>query len=154
MSQTLPAEFVVRPYDEGDLDALDRIERLAGDACWSRSELEFFASRLDVDVQVVTAVYAISHPVGFYAVEHGDQTLYVANIAVAPEWRRRGIGSFALDSLTEMATSLRYRCIALDVQEENLAAQLLYRKAGFRVVRIRRMHYYRQDGYHMVKELG
>jgi ribosomal protein S18 acetylase RimI-like enzyme len=52
-----------------------------------------------------------------------------------------------------LGRSLQYKRIALDVQEENLAAQLLYRKAGFRVVRICRLHYHSQDGYAMVKEL-
>lgn len=149
----LSTPFAIRSYEDGDLNDLERIERLAGNAYWTRNELEIFAARLDVDFRVVIKDRSPAQLVAFYVVEHGDETLYLANIAVTPEWRRRGIATFALESVAELGYSLQYRQIALDVQEENLAAQLLYRKAGFRVERIHRMHYPGQDGYFMIKVL-
>jgi hypothetical protein len=84
MPQALLLPFAVRPYQEGDLDALERIERLAGNACWDRDELQYFAARLDVDVRVIATPDTAGQPIAFYAVEHGEETLYLANIAVAP----------------------------------------------------------------------
>lgn len=152
--KALLSPFAVRLFNEEDLDELDRIEQLSGEASWSRTELELFAGRLDVDVRVITPREAPECPVGFFAVEHGDETLYLANLAVHPEWRRKGIATLALDAVVEMGRSLQYQWVALDVQEENLVAQFLYRSAGFRAVRLCREHYAGQDGYHMVKEIG
>lgn len=149
----LLSPFAVRLFSEEDLDELNRIEQLSGEASWSRTELELFASRLDVDVRVITPREALERPVAFFAVEHGDETLYLANLAVHPDWRRKGIATLALEAVAEMGRSLQYQRIALDVQEENLAAQFLYRATGFRAVRLCREHYAGQDGYHMVKEL-
>jgi ribosomal protein S18 acetylase RimI-like enzyme len=45
--------------------------------------------------------------------------------------------------------------IDLEVQESNLPAQLLYRKAGYRATRILRNYYptTHEDGYRMVRPL-
>jgi ribosomal-protein-alanine acetyltransferase len=58
----------------------------------------------------------------------------VLNIAVAPEFRRRGIATLLLDSLVADE-------VFLEVRESNLPAQELYRKTGFQIVG-RREDYY------------
>ncbi|MEM0969726.1 MAG: GNAT family N-acetyltransferase [Verrucomicrobiota bacterium] len=111
--------------------------------------------RLDVDVRVLFSDCSAStdEPIAFYAVEHGDSTLYLCNLAVAKRWRRRGVGTAALESASRFGKDLGYRFLELDVQEENLPAQLLYRKLGFRAVEVK-PHFYRdQAGYNMLKEL-
>jgi len=153
MPYKVHSQFEERSYQPEDLGALVQIEKEAGDAGWSRIELEFFAEHLFVDTRVVTPIEAPDTPIGFYVVEHGEETLYLCNIAVAADWRRRGVASFALEAATELARSINYEELALDVQELNLGAQLLYRKAGFRAIGIRRGYYTGQDGYHMVKRL-
>jgi ribosomal protein S18 acetylase RimI-like enzyme len=82
-----------------------------------------------------------------------EQELYLANIAVAPDWRRRGVGRFTLERVEALARRLGCARITLDVQERNLAAQLLYRAMGFLAVQIKHGHYGSQDGYRMQKEL-
>lgn len=145
--------LIDRPYRTSDLDSLVEIEKQAGDAKWSRKIIIQCIKQLERDTRIIVSGENESEPVGFYAVEHGDQTLYICNIAVPKNWRRKGVASFCLDSIEAMARSLKYTQIALDVQEENLAAQLLYKKAGYKAVEICRRHYGSQDGYHMVKEL-
>ncbi len=153
MPEPFPIRFAERPYRTDDFEALAHIEDLAGDASWGRCELAFFTESLTVDTRVVTPFGYPAEAIGFYVVEHGDDVLYLSNLAVRPDWRRKGVAAFALEAATALARSLNYRELALDVQERNLAAQLLYRKAGFRAIDIRREFYSDQDGYHMVKSL-
>lgn len=150
---SLRAPFVERSYCPDDFEVLLRIERHAGEARWDRRQLEAFLAPLHFDTRIIATALSPAHPIAFYVVEHGDKTLYLANLAVAPEWRRQGVAQFALQTVTALARRLRYARVALDVQEQNLPAQLLYRKAGYRAVQICPNHYQGQDGYRMVQEL-
>ena len=158
MSDLCQQVFVERPFVLEDAGALVEIEKQSGNASWSRRELLSYAHRLDSDIRVLeNASEESGHPIAFYAVVHGDTTLYISNLAVASQWRRRGVGLATLQAAIDLGRDLNYRKVALDVQEENLAAQLLYRKAGFYVVKILRDHYREefasQDGYRMEMQL-
>lgn len=65
----------------------------------------------------------------------GRRTVYVANLAVAPELRGQGIGARLLNEQLEHARALRKQKFALDVAATNPAAQRLYERLGMRVVR-------------------
>ncbi|MDF1815749.1 MAG: GNAT family N-acetyltransferase [Verrucomicrobiales bacterium] len=153
MPEIVQIQFAERAFESADLDALEQIEKEAGDACWSRSQIKLSSDDLEMDTRLITAPEAFGQPIGFYVVEHGDDVLYLCNIAVAVDWRRCGAGLFALDAAARLGRELSYKKLALHVQEENLPAQLLYRKAGFRVVDIKREHYGTQDGFYMEQEL-
>lgn len=64
----------------------------------------------------------------------GDRHVYVSNLAVGQGFRRQGIASALLQSCEQLAQQWRIYELRLHVMEDNLAAQALYRKAGFRVV--------------------
>lgn len=153
MASTVMTGFEERPFRASDLDALERIEKQAGAARWDRRTLEYMAERFELDTRVILPDASSRIPIGFYVVEHGDEILYLCNLAVDPEWRRQGAAGFALQEVEVMGRDLNYRQIALDVQEENLPAQLLYRKHGYRVSHIVPGLYDRQDGFHMIKSL-
>ncbi|MDF1755407.1 MAG: GNAT family N-acetyltransferase [Verrucomicrobiales bacterium] len=142
-----------RAFFQNDLEALAAIEREAGDAAWTPIHIKYFTCHLTMDTRVITTDIS-DEPIAFYVVEHGDESLSINNIAVDPKWRRLGVASFALGLIETLARELNYRQIILDVQEQNLPAQLLYRKAGFQVAQIRKDHYDPgEDGYRMVKEV-
>ena len=77
------------------------------------------------------------------------------NLAVHPGARRRGIASECLQFAERLARKRGSLRIVLEVRETNLAAQLLYRKAGYRVTLILRNYYSaaREDAYHMERAL-
>ena len=63
--------------------------------------------------------------------ERGGKLL---KLAVVPEWRRRGAGSFILDAaLSVLDCELRKfcSCVVLHVDPENVAAAHLYESRGF-----------------------
>jgi ribosomal-protein-alanine N-acetyltransferase len=79
--------------------------------------------------------------VGYMIYELHKNRLHVLNFAVASEYRRRGVGSKMASKLVAKLTSQRRSRILLEVRETNLAAQLFFRKQGFRAVSVLRDYY-------------
>jgi ribosomal-protein-alanine N-acetyltransferase len=65
----------------------------------------------------------------------------IADIAVAPEARGRGVGGVLLDRVTELLAESGVRTIYLEVRESNLAARGLYDARSFRMIGRRRGYY-------------
>ena len=65
----------------------------------------------------------------------------LGNIAVAPAWRRRGIGRWLLDWALEKAYERGAVRIFLEVRASNRLAQELYESRGFLQVGLRRRYY-------------
>jgi ribosomal protein S18 acetylase RimI-like enzyme len=65
-------------------------------------------------------------------------TLYVDALAVAPEFRRRGVASALLTGAEEAAAAAGLQGVALDTGLHNEPARALYEAAGYREREIRR----------------
>jgi ribosomal protein S18 acetylase RimI-like enzyme len=78
-----------------------------------------------------------------WKVENQKLALYIANLCVAEEHRRKGIATRLLTRVKDVAWDAAY--VYLRTQETNLAAQTLYQKQGFVPVRVV-PNYYRQKG--------
>jgi ribosomal-protein-alanine N-acetyltransferase len=79
--------------------------------------------------------------VGYMIYELHKNRLHVLNFAVAAEYRRRGVGSRMTAKLIGKLSAQRRTRILLEVRETNLAAQLFFRKQGFRAVSVLRDFY-------------
>ena len=79
--------------------------------------------------------------VGFMIYELHKTKLHVLNFAVAPEWRRLGIGGQMVLKLIGKLSSHRRTKITLAVRESNLAAQLFFRSQAFKATRVLRGYY-------------
>jgi len=71
--------------------------------------------------------------------------VHLLNVAVHPEWRRRGLGSMLLERMKAIASSEGVEKIWLEVRPSNLAARNFYQKAGFEEIG-RRKRYYTDTG--------
>jgi ribosomal-protein-alanine N-acetyltransferase len=65
----------------------------------------------------------------------------IANLAVSPAARRRGLGGLLLDRATAEVVELGVRALYLEVRESNVAARALYESKAFRPVGRRRAYY-------------
>ena len=79
--------------------------------------------------------------VGFMIYELHKSRLQVLNFAVAPEFRRQGVGHQMVAKLVGKLSSQRRSRIALCVRETNLPAQFFFRVVGFRAVEVVREHF-------------
>lgn len=70
---------------------------------------------------------------------------HVSTIAVAPRWRRKGLGALLLLWIIYHALARGASVVTLEVRESNGAAQSLYANYGFVTVG-RRRRYYRDTG--------
>ena len=70
---------------------------------------------------------------------------HISTIAVAPAYRRRGLGELLLLRMIDEAENRGAACATLEVRVSNLAAQKLYEKYGF-ATRGRRVRYYTDNG--------
>ena len=66
---------------------------------------------------------------------------YINNVAVRPEYRRRGVASALISLLMELGRENGLAFLTLEVRESNGAAIALYKKLGFSPVG-RRKNYY------------
>jgi ribosomal-protein-alanine N-acetyltransferase len=79
--------------------------------------------------------------VGFMIYELHKTRLHVLNFAVSREFRRLGVGSQMIEKLVGKLSQQRRSRILLEVRETNLAAQLFFRRCGFRAVSVLRDFY-------------
>lgn len=79
--------------------------------------------------------------VGFMIYELHKTKLHVLNFAVAPEWRRLGIGTQMVTKLIGKLSSHRRTKITLAVRETNLTAQLFFRSQVFKASKVLRAYY-------------
>ncbi|WP_045860273.1 GNAT family N-acetyltransferase [Teredinibacter purpureus] len=75
--------------------------------------------------------------------KHGHQSMFVYDIAIKPECRRRGYAVAAFCELEIVSARMGIDSIGLHVFSANSAAQALYRKLGYEVT-----------GVNMQKKLG
>jgi len=76
----------------------------------------------------------------------GSQTVIdetdMMNVAVHPDFRRKGIAEALVNGLVEHLKTMGSRCLTLEVRASNAAAIALYEKLGFAEIG-RRKNYYR-----------
>lgn len=80
---------------------------------------------------------------------------YIANVAVYPRHRRKGIGEALVKYCTDLAEKENCCFITLEVRKSNLGAIALYEKNGFLTVGERKDFYShpKENGLIMTKEL-
>ena len=146
----------LRRLGVSDLDAIDEIERASYPTPWSRS---MFASELAKPSSICIGAYDVA--------EDGDEELvayafasryvdawHVMNVAVAPEFRRKGIATLLLERLFEVTAADQRRGYTLEVRVSNQAAIKLYESLGFKARGVRRGYYTdnREDALIMWKD--
>ena len=78
---------------------------------------------------------------------------YISNVAVSPDYRRKGIGRLLVSEMLSRAEKKKLSFATLEVREHNESAIALYASAGFSPVG-RRKNYYerpREDALLMTK---
>lgn len=116
---------------ERDYPAMARIQQLCPEAAqWPVGDYSGYQTLLAL---------ADSVPAGFCAWRQAaPEEAELLNLAVDPQWRRRGVASALLAALTKAATG----DIFLEVAEPNTPAIALYTRQGWERTGVRRGYYH------------
>jgi ribosomal-protein-alanine N-acetyltransferase len=151
----------IRRMTGADLDEVMVIERDAFRHPWSpelfRRELEHDWSTILVALEPLTSASGKGSDriVGFliYWLVHDE--VHVLNVAVGPEYRRRGVARLLMAETEKRAHQAGATLMTLEVRRSNQGALELYRGFDYRAVGIRPNYYVDEgeDAIVMVKEL-
>lgn len=135
----------VVPMREDHLPEVEAIEQACFSVPWS---LEAFREELENPVAVYVAAQLAGRVIGYGGMRGAGGEFYIDNIAVSPEYRRRGAGRAVVSRLIESARNSGGRFISLEVRPSNAPAIALYEQLGFKQAGIRRDFYERprEDG--------
>ncbi len=153
MRDRATSDCMLCEMDAGHLDAVLEIEREGFADPWHRTDFEDALNRGNR----YCPVYMCGERVVVYAVGFLVANEYhLANLAVHPGLRRRGLGRRFLEAVMERLPGRNVQIVTLEVRVSNRSAIGLYGKLGFRTVAIRR-GYYRstgEDAFVMLKALN
>jgi [ribosomal protein S18]-alanine N-acetyltransferase len=136
-----------------DLGVIEEIERRSYPTPWSRS---MFAGELAKPSSICLGAIDVetNRLVGYLIISRYVDAWHVMNIAVAEDYRRRGIATRLMERLFEVTSADGRRGYTLEVRVSNEAAIRLYESLGFKARGLRRGYYTdnREDALIMWKD--
>ena len=142
----------LRRLEPCDLDTVEGIERASYPTPWSRS---MFVAELRKPSSLALGAYSEDGDlVGYAFVSRYVDAWHVMNVAVATDFRGRGIATALLERLFEMTATDPQRGYTLEVRVSNVQAIRLYERLGFEARGIRSGYYTdnREDALIMWRE--
>ena len=142
----------LRRLEPRDLDTVEEIERASYPTPWSRS---MFAAELRKPSSLAIGAYVEAGAlVGYAFISRYVDAWHVMNVAVTPEYRRRGIATTLLERVFEVTAADPRRGYTLEVRMSNTDAIRLYERLGFEHRGIRSGYYTdnREDALIMWRE--
>ena len=133
-----PIHFQIDEVKPHDLDEIVAIENLSFPTPWPRHifDMEIKSSRSFKRVSRVNGSV-----VGYLIAWKIYDEVHILNIAIHPDYRRRGIGQGLLNYCFDFFSSKGVRSAILEVRNMNGNARRFYEKIGFRSVGVRRGYY-------------
>ena len=128
------------PMNADHLDELEKLEKICFSRPWSRKML---AEELENQCAafLVAQDGDTGRVVGYAGLLVVADEGYITNVAVFPEYRRRGVAAQLLSVFENFARGSHLAFLTLEVRPSNTAAIALYESFGFRQVG-RRKNYY------------
>ena len=130
--------MMIRNMTAGEVPLVAGLEAVCFNDPWSERSV---ASELDNQLSLWLVAMEGKRLAGYV----GSQTVMgetdMMNIAVDPEFRRRGIAGQLVDALVAELKTRQSHCLTLEVRASNEPARALYEKLGFQQVGLRKNYY-------------
>ena len=135
-------EIIFRTLTPADVEKIYELETRSFKAAWSLNDFkECMASQKHLKVAAEIDKKILAYAVIEFS---NDRNFYLMKFAVAPEFRRRGLGKIFLEFLLKLL--LKWGgAVYLHVSTKNVAAIHLYETCGFKVIG-RIENFYRNEG--------
>ena len=127
------------PTTEEHLDKISEIEALCFSTPWSRKS--FADSMANNNVITLFTATLENEIVGYICLFHLFEEGELLNIAVSPDYRKRGIAQQLINKMFDIFKQKDVTRITLEVRESNINAKNLYLKNGFKPIGIRKNYY-------------
>jgi len=127
--------------EEKDLPAVLAIERVSFPNPWHESTFRGEIQNRSLSFPLVMVQTEDNQVVGYIIFWQIGDEVQVNNIAIHPDFRRRGLGETLLRHALARAKQQGANYVSLEVRQSNFAAQALYRKLGFQSLGVRRFYY-------------
>jgi ribosomal-protein-alanine N-acetyltransferase len=132
--------MIIREMCEQDLEQVARIEKEIFSVPWSEKSFADACSEPENVYLVCDCDGKIAGYCGMWTVL-GEGN--ITNMAVAEEYRRKGIAAKLMEELLKRGHEKEVTIFFLEVRESNTAARTLYENAGFSQIGIRKRFYER-----------
>ncbi len=135
-----------------DLNSISDILTCEFDDFWNYN---LFKSELENKNSMYIVAKLNNQIVGFAGIWFSVDDIHITNIVVKKNCRNQKIGSLMLNNLIELCENRTQKSITLEVNSNNIPAQKLYQKFGFKNVGIRKKYYNNtEDAIIMTKTLN
>lgn len=143
------SEVYVAALNKEDIKAVAELERVCFSEPWSENTL---LQSLENGISFFTAKEN-GKVLGYVGISCVLDEGYVTNIAVFPEYRKKGVATALIERLFSLARDSKLSFISLEVRPSNTAAIALYEKMGFKKEGQRKGFYRNpvEDAYIMTK---
>ncbi|MEW6126823.1 MAG: ribosomal protein S18-alanine N-acetyltransferase [Acidobacteriota bacterium] len=147
------AEAVVKEMTAADLNECWKLDQecFYDSEAYDRETLRYLLSHNKSSCYKVTL--AANHMVAFIiGMIEPDNTGHIVALGVSPVHRRRGYAEQLMDAVENSFTHQGINAVRLEVRTSNQAAQRLYLKLGYKILRHMPKYYSSgDDGYLMIK---
>lgn len=134
----MEAPIKIAAMTREDLPQVLAIERVSFPLPFSEN---LFHMELDLNIAHMMVAKEGDEIKGYLDFWHINGEIHVINVAIHPNARKQGIGSFLMCYVIDYGKKNRARQINLDVRESNSNAIGLYKKFGFEQIDIRKGYY-------------
>ncbi|MEI6093101.1 MAG: ribosomal protein S18-alanine N-acetyltransferase [bacterium] len=133
---TICGKLKIDKMQLSDLPEIMCIETLCFKAPW---KLNYFETELDYSDSTSLTVRLDNKIIGYIVLRTFVDEVHIMNIAVAPDYRTKGIATKILKYVFENIS--KDMSMLLEVRQSNIAAQNLYKKMGFTCLYTRKAYY-------------
>ena len=124
--------------DDSHLEAVAHIETLCFSSPWTAKSLKLLLRDGNFALVAMEGEVVVGY-VGVLLIPPDE--FEITNVAVHPDFRRRGVGEALMRALSEKVFAEGQARISLEVRASNEAAIALYRKLGFSSCGLRKNYY-------------
>ncbi|MFQ6084054.1 MAG: ribosomal protein S18-alanine N-acetyltransferase [Candidatus Aminicenantia bacterium] len=135
-------KVILRNMIEYDLSRVLEIEELSFSNPWSRMAFIGEICSSPISNPLVIEEKKSKKIIGYIIYWRIMQEAHINNIALHPEFRRKGIGESVLKFILNKIKKEGARMVTLEVRPSNKAAISLYQKLGFRTLGKRKDYYF------------
>lgn len=132
-------DIIIREMKETDIPSVVEIENISFTAPWS--ETLFFNEIHNPRSIAKVAVIEDGRIVGYICANQVADEGHILNLAVHPDFRRKGIAKTLVADILKDLKEIACRLLYLEVRASNYSAKKLYEGFGFRVVGTRKGYY-------------